>query len=185
MGEVASFQTEKFADRGRYMAGTEMNIIKSDRWDAEIWGAAIPSSAKAPPAKLAFLFADKDHWVANSTRDGLISRRGRLYQKGESQCQSPHHSQGPDALPSPPATDDWKPLMEVDRTGLVHAFCISRWPLARRYAVANPPQTKVYPWQRKFGVTLRKRLPPLSTRVGRTMWALLVFAVASSALRSS
>lgn len=88
-----------------YMARDEMLQITTDNWDAEIWGAARPSSSSShPPPILRFLFAKEDHWVANETRDALIQARGK--KAGDN-------------------TEQWRPVMEVDeREGWPHGFCI-------------------------------------------------------------
>ena len=83
-----------------HMAHDEMVSITHDAWDAEIWGAADPSPLGIPRPKLFFLFGKDDHWVADETRDELIKLRGRN------------------------EDEQWKPLMEVDETGLPHGFCI-------------------------------------------------------------
>ncbi|KAF2868306.1 hypothetical protein BDV95DRAFT_500445 [Massariosphaeria phaeospora] len=86
-----------------HMAGDEMRMITSDRWDAEIWGAAHPSAHLHPRPKLRFLFGGEDHWVANETRDDLIKARGM----------------------NDTANEAWKPIMEVDEEhGWPHGFCI-------------------------------------------------------------
>jgi len=89
------------------MAKQEMATISSDAWDAEIWGAAHPTSSPFPRPKLFFLFGDNDHWVANETRDELIRARA--------------------------GDEDWKPQMEVDEVeGWPHGFSISKFlPLKR------------------------------------------------------
>jgi len=47
------------------------------------------------------LLGEKDHWVADHTRDDLMRMRGR----GESD-------------------DGWKPWMEIDKLEVPHGFCI-------------------------------------------------------------
>lgn len=108
-----------------HMARDEMFQIDTDIWDEDVWGAA----AEAPKSKhphprptLRFLFAKKDHWVADETRDALIRTRGR-YSAG--------NVQEVDGL-----GEDWKPVMEVDeREGWPHGFCIAHSvPVAERVA---------------------------------------------------
>jgi hypothetical protein len=69
-----------------------------------------------------FLFAKKDHWVADETRDQLIRTRGR-FSYGEVEEVGD-------------VVDGWKPVMEVDeREGWVHGFCIRHGvPVAERVA---------------------------------------------------
>ena len=86
-----------------HMARDEMFQIDTDFWDDEVWGAAHPSENKHERAQLRFLFAKKDHWVADETRDKLIQARGRQAASGE----------------------DWKPIMEIDeREDFPHGFCL-------------------------------------------------------------
>lgn len=85
-----------------HMARDELASINHDAWDAEVWGAADPSAVGAPRPKLFFLFGQQDHWVADETRDELIKARGRGRKD----------------------TEKWRPLMEVDESGIPHGFCI-------------------------------------------------------------
>lgn len=90
-----------------HMARDEMREITADPWDNDIWGASDPSTHPHPRPILRFLFAKKDHWVADETRDELMKVRGRL---------------GDD-----PGDEVWKPKMEVDvEEGWVHGFCIKQ-----------------------------------------------------------
>ena len=89
------------------MARDEMDEITADRWDDDIWGSAIPSpDNRARPAKLVFYFGEKDHWVADETREQLMKVRGRL--------------EGDDL-------EEWKPIMEIDTQDVPHSFCIRKW----------------------------------------------------------
>jgi len=81
------------------MGFDEMRQITTDKWDDDIWGAATPSKTGKERAKLFFYFGKNDHWVANHTRDDLFRLRGRVGGK-----------------------DEWKPVMEIDQTGIPHAF---------------------------------------------------------------
>ncbi|KAK7189965.1 hypothetical protein PSPO01_03686 [Paraphaeosphaeria sporulosa] len=96
-----------------HMARDEMREITEDTWSTEIWGASNPSPS-SPAVPLRFLFAEKDHWVADTTRDELIAARGR-----------PEAHSGNDA---------WKPVMEIDTSkGWEHGFCIRQSvPVAER-----------------------------------------------------
>lgn len=96
------------------MARDEMFQIDTDIWDEEIWGAAADAPKTQHPHPrpiLRFLFARKDHWVADQTRDALISSRGRFAQEGVEEVDG--------------VGENWKPIMEIDdREGWPHGFCI-------------------------------------------------------------
>lgn len=79
-----------------------MREITEDAWDEEIWGTSVRDSVSTP-AKLIFYFGEKDHWVADHTRDALIHARAVR-----------------DDLP-----DERKPRMIIDQDGIPHGFCIS------------------------------------------------------------
>ena len=64
--------------------------------------------------RLFFLFGENDHWVANSTRDTLISTRGRILNPSSSACPESSH---------PCQQEESKPVMEVDDNGIPHGFC--------------------------------------------------------------
>lgn len=88
------------------LAAEETHRIETDTiWDEEVWGAALPSDTRFPYAKLYFLFGKEDAWVARDLRDELIARRGRRT--------------GGDA-----SGEEWKPVMEIDQTGITHDFSI-------------------------------------------------------------
>lgn len=94
-----------------HMARDEMFQIDTDFWDDELWGAAHPTEYKHERAQLRFLFAKKDHWVADDTRDKLIQTRGRQAANGVQEV--------------PGLDEDWKPIMEIDeREGFPHGFCL-------------------------------------------------------------
>ena len=84
------------------MARDEMREITEDTWDEDIWGASVqdPVSTRA---KLVFYFGEKDHWVADRTRDDLI--RARAFKDDQ--------------------PDERKPRMIMDEDGIPHGFCIS------------------------------------------------------------
>jgi len=78
------------------MARDEVQEITEDRWDEDLWG----TSAMSPysKTKLIFYFGQSDHWVADHTRDELITARaGR-------------------------ENDRWKPKMIIDDEGIPHGF---------------------------------------------------------------
>lgn len=96
-----------------HMARDEMATIRSDMWDAEIWGTANESPFPHPRPKLRFLFGQNDHWVADETRDDLIRTRASVRDYDE--------KTGSDIE----KTEQWKPIMEVDEEeGWPHGFCI-------------------------------------------------------------
>ena len=84
------------------MACDEMREISEDRWDEDLWGTGVGSLC-LPKTKLVFYFGYKDHWVADHTRDELISARAR----GE-------------------GSDQWKPKMIIDGEDIPHGFCIRK-----------------------------------------------------------
>ncbi|KAF1851105.1 uncharacterized protein K460DRAFT_302907 [Cucurbitaria berberidis CBS 394.84] len=108
---TASFVKSPFGiQQALHMARDEMFQIDTDIWDEDIWGATTPSQHPHPRPLLRFLFARQDHWVADSTRDALISSRGR-YQGAVEEVGGMGES--------------WKPVMEIDeREGWPHGFCI-------------------------------------------------------------
>lgn len=100
-----------------HMARDEMFQIDTDIWDDDVWGAAAPSKSEHPHPRpiLRFLFARKDHWVADGTRDQLIRARGRG---------------------SVEVGEEWKPIMEIDeREDWPHGFCLNHSvPVAEKVA---------------------------------------------------
>jgi hypothetical protein len=90
------------------MARDEMHEITVDKWDSEVWGAEYPSPTNVARAKLFFYFGENDYWVADHTRDTIMSLRGR----GD-------------------AMDEWRPWMEIDKMKTPHGFTISKPPCAR------------------------------------------------------
>lgn len=116
---TASFVKSPYGiQQALHMARDEMFQIDTDIWDEDVWGAAAPSKSGHPHPRpiLRFLFAQKDHWVADGTRDQLIRARGRgsVEQVGE----------------------EWKPIMEIDeRENWPHGFCINHSvPVAEKVA---------------------------------------------------
>jgi len=101
------------------MAKHEMLQMTHDRWSDDLWGAGpVPKAASAiltdsnvtRRPKLYFYWARNDHWVANTTRNHLIKTRGRKARNSGSPPSSPG--------------DENKPLMEIDKHGIPHGFCI-------------------------------------------------------------
>jgi hypothetical protein len=94
----------------RYMARDELHTITHDKWDSEVWGS--------PHTQIFILWGKSDGWIPDEYRDELIKRRGRKFEADE---------------------ERWKPVMEIDETGLLHDFCI-------RHGVKMAE--KVVPWIR-------------------------------------
>ena len=88
-----------------YLAKNELDVITTDMWDDEIWGVE-KIKGKGKRTKMFFYFGENDHWVADKTRDDLIVARAS---KGV-------------------AGDEDKPVMEIDKQGVGHDFCISESP---------------------------------------------------------
>jgi len=96
------------------MAKDEMRQIAHDTWSESLWGTRpvqgaasiviVKSNDSTTPAspKLYFYFGENDHWVADTTRDNLISTRARRGSFAE----------------------DNRPVMEVDTNGVPHGFCL-------------------------------------------------------------
>ena len=65
-----------------FLASDELRIIREDRWGNEVWGAVEDGDAEGGKdqnrsgPRLYFLFARKDHWVADETREEVLTRRG-------------------------------------------------------------------------------------------------------------
>ena len=97
------------------MAVDEMREIAIDQFNANLWGSA-PTEPSRPPrdgtrVKLFFYFGEKDHWVADATRDTLIATRAYAPADPLVERQDWEH--------------DSRPWMEVDQHGTGHGFCIS------------------------------------------------------------
>ncbi|MCJ1386035.1 hypothetical protein MMC17_009160 [Xylographa soralifera] len=91
--------SSKGVQQALHMACDEMQEIVEDRWDEDLWGTSVGSPC-FPKMKLVFYFGKSDHWVADHTRDELITARA--------------HGGG----------DRWKPKMIIDGEGIPHGFCI-------------------------------------------------------------
>ncbi|KAL3449808.1 hypothetical protein BJX65DRAFT_305823 [Aspergillus insuetus] len=64
-----------------HMAADEMRTITSDKWSDDVWGVSSASATKTasnlePPAQLFFYFGRNDHWVAERTREEIVTSRG-------------------------------------------------------------------------------------------------------------
>ena len=86
--------------------------IVHDKWQDDLWGRDLldeqvmgqwSGSTQAERLNLFFLWGQHDHWVDNLIRDKLISTRA--WRGGKEK--------------------DSRPWMEIDRSGLRHAFCTS------------------------------------------------------------
>ncbi|KAH9822755.1 Lipid-droplet associated hydrolase [Teratosphaeria destructans] len=89
-----------------HMAKYEMlEIAADDRWSDELWGARTLESTPAEGGgrtKLYFYWGERDHWVADETRDLLLGTRGRRGGEG----------------------NEGRPVMEIDGRGIPHGFCV-------------------------------------------------------------
>ncbi|KAL2851749.1 hypothetical protein BJX68DRAFT_66501 [Aspergillus pseudodeflectus] len=85
-----------------HMAADEMRTITSDKWSDDVWGVSETTESElAPPAQLFFYFGRNDHWVAERTREEIITSRGSANEKeGEG------------------------PRMVVCEEAVPHAFCL-------------------------------------------------------------
>jgi Lipid-droplet associated hydrolase len=101
------------------MARDELHTITHDKWDNEVWGS--------PRTQIFILWGKKDFWIPDEYRDDLIRRRERTSEE---------------------AKERWKPVMEIDETGLPHDFCI-------RHGVRVAE--KVVPWIREITQTDMRR----------------------------
>lgn len=87
------------------MAQDKLHVIADNKWNHEIWGAANPSPLSQPRSRIFILFGKDDQWVPIQERDDLIKEKGRRF--GDNG-----------------GGDMWKPVMEIDETGIPHDFCI-------------------------------------------------------------
>ncbi|EKG16170.1 hypothetical protein MPH_06607 [Macrophomina phaseolina MS6] len=99
-----------------HMARDELQLITHDAWDADIWGAAEQSPVGVARAKLFFLFGAKDHWVGDEGRDELIKTRAR--------------GGGKSGRGGAKGAEKWKPVMEIDKAGIPHGFCVGEFSTA-------------------------------------------------------
>ncbi|KAL4792373.1 hypothetical protein BDV19DRAFT_254971 [Aspergillus venezuelensis] len=73
---TASFiQSKRGVRQALHMATDEMRVISADKWDDDVWGLCTPEQRK-PPNSMYFYFGRNDHWVAERTREDIISLRG-------------------------------------------------------------------------------------------------------------
>lgn len=90
------------------MAGGELKEIRADQWGDEVWGAveAEEDMGATTTSPLLYLwFAKEDHWVASTTREEIVKKRGM---EGVQSGQK-------------------KPVILIDEThGLIHAWCLEQ-----------------------------------------------------------
>jgi len=102
-----------------HMAKDELSQLTHDKWSDDFWGtsstisvaveksaddSASTTSAPHSHTQLCFYWGSDDHWIARDTRDKIIQTRAKV--EGQ-------------------AGDERKPIMEVDSSGIGHAFCLS------------------------------------------------------------
>ncbi|KAM7202555.1 lipid droplet-associated hydrolase [Naviculisporaceae sp. PSN 640] len=59
-----------------YLAKDEMGVITGEKWEREMWEARKDSEDEGQEKdRFFFLFGQKDHWVADKTRDAFIEKR--------------------------------------------------------------------------------------------------------------
>ncbi|KIV77818.1 hypothetical protein PV11_09598 [Exophiala sideris] len=93
------------------MAGGELKEIRADQWGDEVWGAVeaeAEEDTNTTSPLLYMWFAKEDHWVASTTREEIVKRRGmEAGQIGKRQQKRPN--------------------ITIDEThGLVHAWCLEQ-----------------------------------------------------------
>ena len=110
---TAAFLASRYGvSQALHMARFELLEMTEDKWDDQVWGGDLLSTAQAPSQpdidrpKLYFYWGNDDHWIDNATRDSVIAKRAR---NGE----GPASSAGP-----------W---MEVDTRGTGHDFCVGKF----------------------------------------------------------
>jgi hypothetical protein len=85
------------------MARDKLHTITHDKWDNEVWDSAFLFPLSHPRAQIFILWGKNDFWIPGEYRDELIKPRGRKFEAEE---------------------DRWKPVIEIDETGLPYDFCI-------------------------------------------------------------
>lgn len=103
-----------------HMAKDELAQLTHDQWDDDFWqGRAARALSKpaagvsepvagddeTPHTQLYFYWGADDHWIANTTRDNIIAKRAQTVSDPESAG---------------------KPIMEIDKHGIPHAFCLKQ-----------------------------------------------------------
>ncbi|GAB7362198.1 hypothetical protein MBLNU230_g2224t1 [Neophaeotheca triangularis] len=92
-----------------HMAADEMRVVREDGWGEEVWGPGdgvlakeVAEVAEGKGARLFFYWGERDHWVSEGTRDGVIAARAGVGRGGGVAG----------------------PVMKIDRCGVPHSFCI-------------------------------------------------------------
>ncbi|KAM0282164.1 hypothetical protein ACHAQH_003204 [Verticillium albo-atrum] len=83
-----------------HMGQDEMRVIAEDKWDDALWDIPAANGSSKPSPRFFFFFGKDDHWVSNRSRDNFISSRAKHIDNGLAR-------------------------IEIDDTGLPHAFCIT------------------------------------------------------------
>ncbi|KAI1622605.1 hypothetical protein EDD37DRAFT_481559 [Exophiala viscosa] len=93
------------------MAGAELKEIRADQWGDEVWGAVeaeAEEDTNTTSPLLYMWFAKEDHWVASTTREEIVKRRGMAAGQGGQEGKQ-------------------RPNILIDEThGLVHAWCLEQ-----------------------------------------------------------
>ncbi|KAL9942158.1 hypothetical protein D7B24_006480 [Verticillium nonalfalfae] len=84
-----------------HMGQDEMRVIAEDKWDDALWDLPAANRSSNPSPRFFFFFGENDHWVSNRFRDHFIASRTKHVDNG------------------------WAHV-EIDRTGLPHAFCTTQ-----------------------------------------------------------
>jgi hypothetical protein len=106
-----------------FLAGWELREIRTDRWGDEVWGVTPEGGGdnndrgareETRSPALYFWFAKEDHWVANVTRDEILSKRGE---------KKDHQTTGQE---TEGRTRHRPRILVDDGDGLVHAWCLDQ-----------------------------------------------------------
>ncbi|KAK5061607.1 hypothetical protein LTR84_008151 [Exophiala bonariae] len=127
---VAFLRSRRGVCQALEMAKCELREIRKDSWGNEVWGIAAGDGAVVDQSNpsLFFWFARRDHWVADVTREEILSTRGGtgFIEKDDKIGDDA----GKDEL------DDGRnksPRIRIDETdGLMHAWCLTQSDLVVR-----------------------------------------------------
>lgn len=116
---AAWLSTRRAVYQSLHLARDEMREMTEDKWDEEIWGVAadgvnVEANAEQSGTKLFFYYSQKDHWIANHTRDELIAARGRRKRRDD------------DTDTADEGAGESRPIMEIDEGDVPHGFCIRK-----------------------------------------------------------
>ncbi|KIX10042.1 uncharacterized protein Z518_01123 [Rhinocladiella mackenziei CBS 650.93] len=134
---VAFLHSKRGVKQALFMAGMEMMEIRADRWGDEIWGASTTIEASdadrfrergARSPSLYLLFARRDHWIAEATREEIIQKRGRGPVEGVDSVKA---RAGTESVPPRQRNiEKGRPTTPTIRMavmdGLVHAWCLAQ-----------------------------------------------------------